>query len=368
MSLPDVIPASRTAGEWWPPVMLDPVWITANAGLFDLMHVHFGFESFSVGHLTSCVEALASVGRPLVFTVHDLQNPQLFDQTRHEQHLDVLIAGATVVTTLTTGAAREISQRWGREAVVIRHPHLLDFNSVSAESVPDPGERSTAVVGMHLGDIRAGTDARRATMNLVGAVRMLRAGGLDVQAEVHVSTRVRDEAARDAVAQACREAEGVTMFEHPRLSDDELVRALAALDANVLPYRHGTHSGWLELCYDLGVPVVAPSIGHWLDQHDEPGAVVGFDPGSVGSLAAALSQTLRHPQTMSRRAVRAERRAQRWAHRGVIATAHAEVYRTALTAVGSADVTSSGVRRRDRDMPDHQKLRPPVTGNTAPET
>ncbi|TFC94418.1 MULTISPECIES: hypothetical protein [Cryobacterium] len=116
------------------------------------------------------------------------------------------------------------------------------------------------------------------------------------------------------------------------------MRSLAALDAYMLPYRHGTHSGWLELCYELGVPVVAPMIGHWLDQHDEPGAVAGFDPGSIESLAATISQILPHRGNIPRGAIKAQRRARRNAERAAIATAHAHVYESALAAAALAHI------------------------------
>lgn len=336
VTLADVIPAHRARGQWWPPVMFDPAWIESNADQFDVMHLHFGFESFSATHVASCIEALASVGRPLVFTVHDLENPQLFDQAPHRRHLDALLSGATLVTTLTDSAALEIFQRWGREATVIRHPHLLPLESTAADGVPDPRERPTAVVGMHLGDIRPGTDARGATTTLIDAIRLLRAGGVAVEAEVHVRTTVRDESARSAVAAACAGADGVRLIEHPRLSDDDLVRSLAALDACMLPYRHGTHSGWLELCFDLGVPVLGPTVGHWLDQHAEEGAVVGFDSRSVESLATGIMRALVNRHGMPRRAVRSRRRAQRIEQRGVIAREHAQVYRSALARTARA--------------------------------
>ena len=35
---------------------------------------------------------------------------------------------------------------------------------------------------------------------------------------------------------------------------------------SVLPYRFGTHSGWLEACRDLGTTVVAPDCGYYADQ------------------------------------------------------------------------------------------------------
>ena len=34
----------------------------------------------------------------------------------------------------------------------------------------------------------------------------------------------------------------------------------------MLPYRFGTHSGWLEACFDLGTAVIAPSCGFYGQQ------------------------------------------------------------------------------------------------------
>ena len=63
---------------------------------------------------------------------------------------------------------------------------------------------------------------------------------------------------------------------HDFLSDAALWEYLAGLDVSVLPYRFGTHSGWLEACRDLGTTVVAPSCGFFAEQapvltyvHDE---------------------------------------------------------------------------------------------------
>src|SRR5206468_2013009 len=71
---------------------------------------------------------------------------------------------------------------------------------------------------------------------------------------------------------------------HDCLSDEELWAYLENLDVSVLPYRFGTHSGWLEACHDLGTTVIAPSCGYFAEQrpclryrHDEE----GFDPGSL---------------------------------------------------------------------------------------
>lgn len=335
--VPDVIPFDRPAGTWWPPVMFGPDWIRDNAQSFDVMHVHFGFESFDVDHLDGTLRALSEVRRPLVFTVHDLQNPQLTDQTAHDRALDVLVPGADRLTTLTDGAAREISARWSREVTVIPHPHVLEFDNRAVDDVADPTGNDTAVVAMHLKDLRPNIDAVRATRTLVDAVSRLRARGTDVTAEVHLSDRVRDEAMRLEVVAICADSAAVTLVEHPRLSDDGLARSLASADACVLPYRHGTHSGWLELCFDLGVPVVAPAIGHYVDQARDGDQLAPFEPGSAESLAGALDGILRaRAGALPRSVVRAERREVRRRDRELIAARHLALYREAIAAMPGA--------------------------------
>jgi hypothetical protein len=65
---------------------------------------------------------------------------------------------------------------------------------------------------------------------------------------------------------------------HDCYTDDELWDYLESLDLSVLPYRFGTHSGWLEACHDLGTAVLAPDCGYIAEQrpclryhHDESG-------------------------------------------------------------------------------------------------
>lgn len=329
-SLEDVSLAGCAPGPWSPPATLDPAWISDNASRFDLMHVHFGFESFSLPHLIACCDALDAAGRPLVYTVHDLENPQLIDQTHHEHQLDVLMARATEITTLTASAAREITSRWGRRVTVIKHPHLLTGSATEPESTPGPRATPIAVIGMHLGDLRPGTDPLLFTSNLIDAIRSVRREGFLVEAEIHIRPEVRDEPARRAVEELCRRTDGVRLLEHARSSDGDLSRSVAALDACVLPYRHGTHSGWIELCFDLAVPVLAPVGGHWLDQHHEPGAVTAFDPGSMESLAAAITATITDRAGEDRYSLRMRRRRQRQQQGRVIARTHLDVYRSAL--------------------------------------
>ncbi|NHA68458.1 glycosyltransferase family 4 protein [Phycicoccus flavus] len=259
------------AGErWWPPRMLTPGWVTRSA--FDLMHVHFGVEQVPVSTLEETVRALRETGRPLVQTIHDLENPHLHDQAGHEGRLAVLVAAADAVLTLTPGAAAEIERRWHRPAVVVPHPHLVPLPRMQAarDARTAAGPVGRPVIGTTLKDLRAGTDAA----GLLPALRHLARAMPDADVCVWLHERTWREPADDRARRTCRAlaeaaADGVRLVVHPPMDDDALWSHLASLDVAVLPYRHGTHSGWLEACHDLGTSVVAPDVGHLVDQGPE---------------------------------------------------------------------------------------------------
>jgi hypothetical protein len=326
--LPDPPPPGATNGRWWPPVMCDAAWVTANADRFDVMHVHFGTESYPAAHLRSLLDALRAAGRPLVYTMHDLENPQLADQARHLEHLDVLIRAADEVVTLTPGAAAAIERRWGRRAEVIAHPHVLP---PEADAPPGTGS-DTYVLGVHLRDIRPGIDAVRAVATLLDAVDRLRAQGVAATARVHVNHRVRDEAARDQLGALVAAHPAAELRQAERLGDDALARSIADLDVAVLPYRTGTHSGWAELCWDLGVPVAAPPVGFVREQHPEDIAVFGAGDGAdlAGAVRRLLAGAAR-PGSAARARRLAGRRRQRLDGAAAITAAHTALYERVLS-------------------------------------
>jgi hypothetical protein len=108
---------------------------------------------------------------------------------------------------------------------------------------------------------------------------------------------------------------------HDFLSDPELWDYLFGLDVSVLPYRFGTHSGWLEACRDLGTAVIAPTCGYYADQ----GPVLEFTMDETrldeDSLVAAV---LAAHEAGPVEPVRVEDRV---AQRNRVAAAHADLYR-----------------------------------------
>ncbi len=135
--------------------MLQTGWVAQHHRDFDLDHLHVGFDATTPDERTTWTAALAARGRPMVLTVHDLTNPHFVDQTRHRENLDVLIAAADQLITLTSSAAAQIEQQWGRRASIIPHPHVVPLRDVWPKQ---PSTASALVLGMHAKSLRANVD------------------------------------------------------------------------------------------------------------------------------------------------------------------------------------------------------------------
>lgn len=325
--LPDPSPddPGRSAVEtWWPPVMLRPQWLAASR--YDLLHIHFGFDATDPRVLDEALQTAQRRGAPVVYTAHDLRNPHHVDDGLHDRQLEVMMRRADAVITLTPGAAREIEQRWGVEAVVLPHPHVVDFATMTRLQAGRRHQRDEFRVGLHVKSVRANMDPMAILPVLQDVVAQL--PGAVLQVNGHRDVLDRDGARYDReLADHLREAEQhgrLDLHVHDFLDDAALWSYLAGLDVSVLPYRFGTHSGWLEACRDLGTTVVAPSCGYYADQ----GPVLGYrmDEGTfdAASLADAVRRAYEErPQWM---VSVAERRRQR----EEIAAAHDDLYRQLL--------------------------------------
>jgi len=309
-------------GQWWPPAMLSPTWIAEHRDEFDVFHIQFGFDAQNPDDLRQIVDELAAHEKPLVYTVHDLRNPHHHDRAAHDAHLDVLIPAATALITLTAGAASTIRGRWGREAHVLAHPHVVDFPRMRAERP----ERDTFVVGVHAKSLRASMDPGPVIGALCTIVREL--PGARLRVNVHRDVFEREGLSHSpAFAAQLTEAaarQDLEFLVHDCYTDDELWDYLQALDVSVLPYRFGTHSGWLEACYDLGTTVIAPTCGFFAEQRPCLSYRHGEDGLDVDSLREAVITA--YEQRPSWRADSAGR----WLERSRLAAAHQQIYSHAL--------------------------------------
>jgi hypothetical protein len=323
LRLPDPVLPGRAAGaDWWPPVALEAQWVRQHADEFDVFHVHFGFDARSPEQLTELVETLRASAKPLVYTVHDLRNPHHQERSAHDAHLDVLVPAADALITLTDGAAAVIKERWGRRATVLPHPHVVE-EPVLSRSRPT---REEYVVGVHLKSLRPSMDPLPVVEVLAKVVPQLPGARLRVDAHTDVMTPgfERYDPAVAFRVQSLADAGLVDLHVHDFFTDEELWDYFQGLDLSVLPYRFGTHSGWLEACYDLGTPVLVSDCGFYAQQRP----CLSYRLGPDGLDEAGLETAVRTAYD-ERPAWRADPGV-RQAERREVAAAHREIYRAVL--------------------------------------
>lgn len=321
---PDPDSPQRSATErWWPPVMLDPTWIEHHD--FDVFHVQFGFDAWAPEDLRRVVETVHARGRAFVYTAHDLRNPHHAERGQHDAQLAVLMEHADAVLTLTPGAAEEIARRWGREATVLPHPHVVDFATMTSTAEERRSRpRGPFRVGVHVKSLRASMDPLAVLPTLVEVVRDIGDAVLQVNGHRDVlepGGAREDRALADFLTSAAT-AGDLELHVHDFLADAELWEYLASLDVSVLPYRFGTHSGWLEACRDLGTTVAAPTCGYFADQ----GPVHGFRLDEQGFDQGSLVQAVRDAYDAG--PVAAVTVAERRRQRRSVAAAHRALYRS----------------------------------------
>ena len=298
----------------------------------DVFHVQFGFDAWSPDGLRElggrAAPARASRWSSPCTTCATPTTPTA---ASHDAQLDVLVPAADAVVTLTRGAAAEIapavgpsrrsscrtrtsssSTRWRRRRSRERAARTAPWSGRPAREEP----------------ARQHGPPTPCCPTLVEAVRRLpgaRAAGQ------RAPRRARPTAARATTPgwpSYLRDAErrgDLELHVHDYLTDDELWDYLAGLDVSVLPYRFGTHSGWLEACRDLGTTVVAPDCGYFADQ----GPVLTYD---------ASTRTASTPRRWWRPSARGprrdppppvDRRRPTRASAAQVAAAHRELYRGA---------------------------------------
>lgn len=317
-------PGRSTEQTWWPPVMLQKGWAASQD--FDVFHLQFGFDAWDPTDLEELANVLAERNKPLIYTVHDLRNPHHQDRGLHDAQLDVLVPAATTLITLTQGAAAEIRRRWGREAVVLPHPHVVPFDRIgrAGRSTGEPFR-----IGLHVKSLRASMAPLRLLPQLIATTRALPHAVLQVNGHRDVldpDGARRDDALADYLHAAAARGD-LELGVHDFMSDSELWDYLESLDVSVLPYRFGTHSGWLEACRDLGTAVVAPDCGYYADQ----GATAIFHHTEDSYDPASLDRALRHAYEVGApgpASVPDRRRQRAW-----LAEAHRRIYLDALGGV-----------------------------------
>jgi hypothetical protein len=248
-----------------PPAQFEPHWLGAHLDEVDVVHVHGAPPRLTPQDVDAAVAVTREAGLPLVVTAYHLSDPAGVDEAHFAAQLETLVCSADAVVTTTPGAAEELRQRFGVAALVLPHPHAVDF--VRMRRARPAGPRQSLVVGTHLGSLRMPGDPVTFVRSLADAVTQVPEARL-VHLHDHLLDPDSSRYAPDtigAVQRIVSEAGGVARAHRP-MTDSQLWDHLFSLDVSVVPPLYGSHSIWPEACHDLGTALVLPGTSHAAQQ------------------------------------------------------------------------------------------------------
>lgn len=274
--LPDPVLDPADPGRWWPHPALNRSWWEQRPRQVDVCHLHFGFEHLTEEQTRDFVAVLEQHRIPLVLTVHDLDNPHLADQHAFHRQLNILVAAATRVLTLSDCAAGIIRHRYGKTATVVPHPPVVPAEHRA------PARGTGAAV--FLKSLRA---------NVVAEPGFFR----QLAAQVPLTVYLHDDREHTELA---RNLGDLDVKIHAPMDDRTLFTTVGSHEVVVLPYVRGTHSGWLEMCLDLGGKVAVPDCGCYYSQADHPAAVAEYASADGADAARAVQELLHRGESPPR--------------------------------------------------------------------
>lgn len=233
---------------------------------FDVLHLHH-IEFEAPETLERLLDACASAEVRIVHTVHDTTAMFGSDRELH-QRLRTLATADVGWICLTPGSASALTDIIGRDvnAAVIPHGYVADPEALSGQ------QRHRGDNGLRyllFGATRPNRDQLSTVVNWSLAAT-------NPDDRLHLLLRGLSPAHfRDPTSQvpqlldAIRSDQRITTTMRSYPTDDEVIAAGLAADALLLPYLWGSHSGQLELAFDLNLLPICSSVGYLLEQVEQ---------------------------------------------------------------------------------------------------
>lgn len=234
---------------------------------FDVLHVH-SLELAATDDIQAVLDRCDRHGKQVVCTIHDVTPMFTADETEYIRQLRDLADRKSALITLTDGAAGALRHVLGDQqpVTVLPHGHVLPLNDPRwhiPRRAAEPG-RSTRFA--MYGGFRPNRSIYPVLVNLLF-------GNIGGPATLSILTRAVSPIELGANAElaavvnaALTRPEQIDLRMSPFPDDDEIADFLLTADALVLPYSWGTHSGQLELAFDLGIVPVVSEVGYLREQ------------------------------------------------------------------------------------------------------
>ncbi|HUY52303.1 MAG TPA: glycosyltransferase [Streptosporangiaceae bacterium] len=230
---------------------------------FDVLHLHH-IEFDSVTELRTVLRECARSRRRVVFTAHDI-DPVFGDRPSYHRKLRLLAEQDVPFVCLTPGSAAVLRHRLGAAltSTVIPHGYVV---SPDALPVPRPRPAGAGLRYLLFGALRANRDIPTVLYNWrLG--RRQRSSTLSLLLRAPGRANLAHERDRwELIAATAASEPRLHVDVVPYASDADVANFAAECDALILPYLWGSHSGQLELAFDLGLLPVASSVGYLREQ------------------------------------------------------------------------------------------------------
>lgn len=236
---------------------------------FDVLHLHHvEFDDLVV--LRRVLAECSRAGRRVVFTAHDV-DPVFTGRSAYHRKLRTLVDARVPFICLTSSSRDEVRRRFGDRVrtTVIPHGYVVP---PSAERTRRPNAGGARY--FLFGSLRDNRDLPTVLYNWhFGRAQRDTSLSMLLRAPSHANlTQEHDRWALLSRMAAADPRLRVDLLPFP--SDEEVVEAALDCDALILPYRWATHSGQLELAFDLGLTAVASRVGSLHDQYRQLAHVV----------------------------------------------------------------------------------------------
>lgn len=233
--------------------------------IFDVLHLHTvelsDFETFK-----RSLEKAKSLKKGILFTYHDTDPMFSSDSDDYTKRLRFLASIETEFTTLTQTARENLVSKVGisiEKIKVIPHGNVLPLDSPLWETDRKLSDKIsfsihggfrpnkdifTSVLNFNLGISK---DSCELSILTRGVSNKEYFSSVDVQETVRLA----------------QQASNIQLKLHPFPSDLDIAEFVSNSDVAIMPYKWGTHSGQLELAFDLGILSVITDVGAYKDQY-----------------------------------------------------------------------------------------------------
>lgn len=255
------IPTGETVPE-----AVSTAWLLEHGPLtwLDVLHLHhIDFEDIAT--LERLLDACLGYGVNLVFTAHDTR-PMVGNAEGFVERLRLLRSAEVSWVCLTDGSVTKLTEVLGEQvtATVIPHGYVAAPESLAdlEREARDPGARYLMF------------GASRASRDQLSTMANWSLGITDPHSTLHVLLRAfspadfADAGRAPLLLETARHDPRIRLTMRPYPTDDEVVRAGLASDSLLLPYLWGSHSGQLELAFDLNLLPVCSLTGHLPEQYE----------------------------------------------------------------------------------------------------